>query len=111
MASFARPALKVAAFTAVGAGVGYSGYKHWQSTHFFFNEVHAESLPSDSKAALKKVDWKGFTELKLVSAEQYNHNVKKLTFALPDDQSITGLSPISEFDFVTSLTLFFADWR
>lgn len=45
---------------------------------------------------MKKVPWKGFTELKLESAEMVNHNVKKLTFALPDDDSITGLTPISQ---------------
>lgn len=43
------------------------------------------------------MDWKGFTELKLEKAEMVNHNVKKLTFALPDDQSITGIAPVSMF--------------
>lgn len=96
MAAYLRPSFKAAGVTAVGAGVAYSGYRYWNTTQFFFNNVHAESLPSDSKAALKKMDWKGFTELKLVSAEEVNHNVKKLTFALPDDETVTGISPISK---------------
>lgn len=95
MATFIRPTLRTAAFTAVGAGMAYQSYRNDQSASIF-TIAHAESLPSDTKAALKKVDWKGFTELKLESAELYNHNVKKLTFALPDDESVTGISPISK---------------
>ena len=96
MAVFMRPSLRTAAFTVAGAGIAYQGYRYYSTTSFL-TEAHAESLPSDSRAALKKMDWKGFTELKLESAEMYNHNVKRLTFALPDDQTVTGIPPISKF--------------
>jgi len=89
-----RTSFRAATVGAVGAVTAYSGYQYYTTTHVFFTKAHAE-LPSDSKAALKKMEWKGFTELKLKSSEQVNHNVKKLTFALPDDDSITGISPIT----------------
>lgn len=97
MASFfRRPTIRAAAFTAAGAGVAYQGYRHFNPTSGLFGVAHAESIPSDARSALKKMEWKGFTELKLESAEMYNHNVKRLTFALPDDQSITAIAPISK---------------
>ncbi|KIW15379.1 hypothetical protein PV08_05425 [Exophiala spinifera] len=95
MPGYLRPTLKVAGVAAAGAGLAFSGYRHYNSTSFFFTPVHAETLPSDSRAALKKMEWKGFTELKLQSSEMVNHNVKRLTFALSDDESITGISPIT----------------
>jgi len=97
-----RP-LRLAGVAALGATAGYSASHYWNTSFFNFKTVHAESpagvqpdLPSDARAALKKMAWKGFTELKLEKAEMVNHNVKKLTFALPDDQSITGIAPISQ---------------
>lgn len=95
MSGYLRPSLRVAGAAAAGAALAYSGYRYYNTTSFFFTTVHAESLPSDSRAALKKMEWKGFTELELQSSEMVNHNVKRLTFALPDDESITGISPIS----------------
>lgn len=95
MSTFIRPTLRTAAFTVAGAGIAYQGCRYYYDASSFLREAHAESMPSDAKAALKKMEWKGFTELKLESAEMYNHNVKKLTFALPDDQTVTGISPIS----------------
>lgn len=89
-----RASFRVAGLGAAGAATVYQGYQYYNSTQVFF-AAHAESLPSDSKAALKKMEWKGFTELKLQSAEQVNHNVKRLTFALPTDDSITGISPVT----------------
>jgi len=99
MSAYLRPTVRVAGATALGAGLAYTSYRYWNTTHFFFNTVHAESPPSDS-AALKKMEWKGFTELKLLQSEMVNHNVKRLTFALPEEQSVTGISPISKFDVV-----------
>jgi hypothetical protein len=91
MAAFARPAVRVSVIAgAASAALGAGYYKT------SFREAHAESAPSDAKASLKKVPWKGFTELKLESAEMVNHNVKRLTFALPDDDSVTGITPISK---------------
>lgn len=95
MSAYLRPSLKVAGVTVTGAAVAYSSYHYWNKTSFFLQTAHAESLPSDSQAALKKMAWKGFTELKLEKAEMVNHNVRRLTFALPDDETITGISPIS----------------
>ncbi|KIV79216.1 hypothetical protein PV11_06786 [Exophiala sideris] len=95
MSGYLRTSLRVAGVAAAGAGVAYAGHHYLTTTCFFLTTAHAESLPSDSRAALKKMSWKGFTELKLQSTEQVNHNVKKLTFALPDDESVTGLAPIT----------------
>ncbi|KAL2426170.1 NADH-cytochrome b5 reductase 2 [Exophiala dermatitidis] len=95
MATYLRPSVRVAAVAAAGAGLAYAGYQYRNNASSLFNTAHAESLPSDAQAALKKMQWKGFTELKLESAEMVNHNVRRLTFALPDDQSITGLAPIT----------------
>ena len=99
-----RP-LRLVSVAAIGATAGYSACHYWNTSFFKFNAVHAESPassmladpPSDARAALKKMAWKGFTELKLEKAEMVNHNVRKLTFALPDDQSITGIAPISKY--------------
>lgn len=89
-----RTGVKVAALGAVGGSMTFAGYKYYQTPNVCFT-AHAESAPSDTKAALKKVEWKGFTEMKLQSSEEVNHNVKKLTFALPSGDSVTGLSPIT----------------
>jgi cytochrome-b5 reductase len=95
MANFIRPSLRNTALAIAGAGaLTYQGYRYYSSSTAFA-QAHAESLPSDIKSGLKKMDWKGFVELKLENAEMYNHNVKKLTFALPDDQTVSGLPPIS----------------
>ncbi|KAH0844098.1 hypothetical protein AYO21_02147 [Fonsecaea monophora] len=95
MSGYFRSSLRVAGAATVGATAGYTACHYWNTTFFRFNTVHAESPPSDAKAALKKMEWKGFTELKLEKAEMVNHNVKKLTFALPDDSSITGVPPVT----------------
>lgn len=89
-----RASFKVAGLGAVGTVTAYQGYQYFNSHNAYFT-AHAESLPSDSKAALKKMEWKGFTELRLHSSEQVNHNVKKLTFILPTEDSVTGISPVT----------------
>jgi hypothetical protein len=88
--------MRIVGAAAISATAGYSACHYWNTSFVQYNTVHAEAPPSDAQAALKKMAWKGFTELKLEKAEMVNHNVKKLTFALPDDQSITGVAPISE---------------
>jgi cytochrome-b5 reductase len=95
MTTFVKPTMRAAGFAAAGVTLGYGACRYYNTTNLWFPIAHAESPPSDAKAALKKVPWKGFTELKLESAEMVNHNVKRLTFALPDDESITGLSPVT----------------
>ena len=89
-----RP-LRFAGLAAIGATAGYSTYHYWNTSFFQFTTVQAESPPSDAQAAMKKMAWKGFTELRLERAEMVNHNVKKLTFLLPDEQSVTGIAPVS----------------
>ena len=96
MSVFARPAARYASVAAVGIAGGYAVSRVYSSNAFTLTQAHAESLPSDAKAGLKKMPWKGFTELKLESAEMVNHNAKRLTFALPDDETVSGLSPISQ---------------
>lgn len=96
MSSLLRPSARTAALAAAGAGVMYAGYRYSSSRPSFLEQAHAEAMPSDAKAALKKMPWKGFTELKLESAEMVNHNVKRLTFALPDNETISGIAPISK---------------
>lgn len=83
-----------AAFAAAGVGMAYEGYRFY-STSPFVRAAYAESPPSDAKAALQKQNWKGFTELKLQSSEMVNHNVKRLTFALPTEDTVTGISPVT----------------
>jgi hypothetical protein len=94
MATFARPASKIAGLAVAGTVAGYGGSRYYNGNVSAFTQVHAESLPSDSKASLNKMAWKGFTELKLESSEMVNHNVKKLTFALPEESAVTGIAPI-----------------
>lgn len=90
-----RTGLRAATLGAAAVGTAYSAHHYYSTTHVFFTTAQAESLPSDTKATLKKMDWKGFTELKLQSSEQVNHNVKRLTFALPTEDSVTGISPVT----------------
>jgi hypothetical protein len=95
MTSFVRSIGRFGGIAAASAAVTYAGSRYYDNSFLLSTQAHAESIPSDAKASLNKVPWKGFTELKLESSEMVNHNVKRLTFALPDEQSITGLSPIS----------------
>lgn len=88
--------MRYAGLAAAGVAAGYTATRCYNSERFGFTQAHAESAPSDAKAALKKMKWSGFTELKLESAEMVNHNVKRLTFALPDDETVSGISPISQ---------------
>jgi hypothetical protein len=96
MSAFARPAVRYAGIASVAATGSYLATRSYNSNAFGFTQAHAESAPSDAKAALKKMPWKGFTELKVESVEMVNHNVKKLTFALPDNETISGIAPISK---------------
>ena len=96
MASFIRPSFKAVALTTAGAGAAYQSYRYFSNPLPFIKDAYAESAPSDTQAILKQMQWKDFIELKLQSAEMYNHDVKRLTFALPDDQTVSGLSPISK---------------
>ncbi|RMZ83074.1 hypothetical protein DV738_g1286, partial [Chaetothyriales sp. CBS 135597] len=95
MSAFTRPAVRVAGIgaTALVLGYGVSHYYLGRDT-LALSTAHAESVSSDAKGP-KVLAWKGFTELKLESAETVNHNVKRLTFALPDKDSVTGLAPVT----------------
>ena len=76
------------------AAVGLGTTLVYTATQSYTRPAHAESPRSDSKAALKKVNFSSFTELRCLSSEQYNHNVKKITFALPEN-STSDLPPIT----------------
>lgn len=80
-----RPAVWTAATAVVGLGIATSTYNHESHT------AHADS-PTGPKTVFPG---SGFTTLKLESAEMVNHNVKRLRFALPEQDSITGLGPVS----------------
>ena len=85
-----RSTLQKVGIAAAISATAYAGLSRYQKRSI----VHAEQAPSDSQSELKKIAWSGFTELKLESAEMVNHNVKKLRFALPQNQEITGISPV-----------------
>ena len=85
-------ALRITGFAVAAAGTAYTGMSYYQRRSLF-QTVQAEA-PATTDA--KKVTWSGFTDLKLESAELVNHNVKRLRFALPDTETVTGLEPVSE---------------
>ena len=70
MSGYLRPSLRVAGVAAAGAGAAYAGHHYLTTTSFFFTTAHAESLPSDSRAALKKMTWKGFTEERRIAMQR-----------------------------------------
>jgi len=73
-------------------GVAAAGYSIHQSTSpSVLRTAHA-----DAPAGAKKVfAGLGFVELKLESAEIVNHNVRRLRFALPEGDTVTGLKTVS----------------
>ena len=76
---------------AVAGGAGASYYAYRKPGRSFFQEAHA-----DAPAGPKKIfPASGSVEFKLESAEFVNHNVKRLRFALPDGDAVSGLEPIS----------------
>lgn len=82
--------MRAAAYTTVATTIIYTANASIRP-----QRVHAESLPSDSKAAITKMKWSGFTELRVHGTEEVNHNVKKITFILPTEDTISGLSPVT----------------
>lgn len=91
-----RTAVRTTLFAAAVSYPVYQTYNHYNTNSFnLLRQAHAEQAPSDTQAALAKMPWKGFTELRLHSAEMVNHNVKKLTFILPGAETTTGLSPVT----------------
>ena len=88
-----RTALLRTTGVVAASAIAYAGYSTLQATR---PVALAEQAPSDTQASLKKMSWSGFTELKLQSSELVNHNVKKLTFALSDEDVVSGLAPISK---------------
>lgn len=100
-AAFTRPALRTAAVIGVGVGVTYASYRYLGGSSSPFvgaHTAHAEA-PAAAGAATdgpKKVfGGKGAVELRLESAEMVNHNVKRLRFALPTADAVSGISPIT----------------
>ena len=62
-------------------GIGAAGYYYYTST---------TGSPIVGDKAFKGGD-QGFISLKLESVEKYNHNTKKLRFALPNENDVSGL--------------------
>ena len=77
--------------------IAATGTATYASIHLYRSQytAHAEPLSSDTQNTLTKMSWSGFTPLTLQSSVMVNHNVKKLTFALPTPQTITGNAPIT----------------
>lgn len=90
MAALQTSVVRAAAYTIAAAATVYTVHSFAQPQH-----AHAESLPSDSKAALTKMKWSGFTELRVHSTEEVNHNVRKITFILPTEDTVSGLAPVT----------------
>jgi cytochrome-b5 reductase len=81
----------VAAAAVVGGGAAYTGYSLYKNSSLLrIRPAYADAPPGPKKIFAAS----GFVDLKLESSEPVNHNVKKLRFALPDADAVTGLQPI-----------------
>ena len=75
----------------VGGGAAYAGYSLYKnSSPSIIRPAYADAPPGPKKVFPAS----GFVDLKLESSELVNHNVKKLRFALPDPDAVTGMQPI-----------------
>jgi cytochrome-b5 reductase len=89
----AQRSLKVSSAVAaavVGGGAAYTGYSLYKNSSLLIRSAYADAPPAPKKIFPAS----GFVDLKLESSEPVNHNVKKLRFALPDADAVTGLQPI-----------------
>lgn len=90
----AQRSLKVSSVlgaAVVGGGAAYAGYSlHKNSGPSIIRSAYADAPPGPKKIFPAS----GFVDLKLESSELVNHNVKKLRFALPDPDAVTGIQPI-----------------
>lgn len=80
------PTTRLVAVAVVGLGVAYVGYSYAKGQSPVKVPIYA-----GKKAAFPA---QGFTKLKLESAEQVNHNVRRLRFELPDRDLVSGLSTV-----------------
>jgi hypothetical protein len=78
----------------VGGGAAYTGYYSlYKNSSLPIRPAYADAPPPPPRP--KTIfPASGFVDLKLESSEPVNHNVKKLRFALPDADAVTGLQPI-----------------
>lgn len=84
-------AYSVLGVVVVGGGAAYAGHLVYQkSTPSIVRSAFADA-PSGPKKVFATFN---FVDLKLESSELVNHNVKKLRFALPDDDALSGIQPI-----------------
>jgi len=87
---FTLRTVRTAGIAAAAAGTAYAGVSYYQRRSLI-QTVHA-----DAPTLPQKMTWSGFTELKLESAELVNHNVKRLRFALTNEDTVSGLKPVSK---------------
>jgi hypothetical protein len=75
----------------VGGGAAYAGHSLYKnSSTSIIRPAYADAPPGPKKIFPAS----GFVEFELESSELVNHNVKKLRFALPDKDAVTGMQPI-----------------
>lgn len=75
----------------VGGGAAYAGYSLYEkSSMSIIRPAYADAPPGPKKIFPAS----GFVDLTLESSEMVNHNVKKLRFALPNKEAVTGMQPI-----------------
>jgi cytochrome-b5 reductase len=90
----ARRSLKASSVlgtAVVGGGAAYAGYSLYKnSPTSIIRSVYADAPPGPKKIFPAS----GFIDFKLESSEMVNHNVKKMRFALPDKDTVTGMQPI-----------------
>jgi cytochrome-b5 reductase len=90
----AQRSLKVSSVlgaAVVGGGAAYAGYSLYKNSGpSIIRSAYADAPPGPKKIFPAS----GFVDFKLESSELVNHNVKKLRFALPDADAVTGIQPI-----------------
>ena len=94
---FVRQSLRassVVSAAVVGGGAAFAGYSYFNNTPSILRPAYADAPPTTGP---KKVfPAFGFVNFQLHSSEMVNHNVKKLKFKLPDEDTVTGMEPICE---------------
>lgn len=80
--------------SGIGAGIGYYWKVTRESGTTTAPTVKLPSVTTEVKKAFKGGD-QGFFDLKLDSVQEINHNTKKLRFALPDADHVSGLEVAS----------------
>ena len=80
----------VVAAAVVGGGAAFAGFSFYKNSPSIIRSAHADAPPGQKKIFPAS----GFVDFQLHSSEMVNHNVKKLKFRLPDEDAVTGITPI-----------------